>query len=127
MLTSPIAITIGSQAYSLKLKNQDNFGSVYMDNTTVAKTEVKLEIKHSYEGKPKQALSGTGYVSTQMERHIADLTVTTFDANGFPTVTQVYTHIRNARGGLNADISNVAKGLSAFITAQAVNLVAWEA
>jgi hypothetical protein len=127
MLTSPIVITIGAQAYSLKLKNQDNFGAVYMDNTTVAKTEVKLEIKHAYEGKPKTALSGTGYVSTQMERHVADLTVTTFDSNGFPTVIQTYDHIRNSRGAVPADVTNVAKGLSAFITAQAANLVAWDA
>jgi hypothetical protein len=48
MLSSPLTITIGAQAYSLKRKNQDNFGSVWMDNTTVAGTEVKLSIRNAY-------------------------------------------------------------------------------
>lgn len=126
MLTSPIAITIGAQAFSLKLKNQDNFGSVYMDNTTVAGTEVKLSIRHAYEGKAKQTLSGSGYVSVQMERHQCDLEVTTFDADGFPTTTQSYTHIRNKRGSAVGGVGDVAQALSAFITAQADNIVAWE-
>lgn len=126
MLTSPIAITIGAQAYSLKLKNQDNFGAVYMDNTTVPGTEVKLQLKHSYEGKPKSIASAAGVVQTQFERHIADLTVTVTDANGFQKTTQSYTHVRNLRGANVTAVGDVAQALSAFITSKADDLVAWE-
>ncbi len=125
-LSSPITITIGSQAYSLTKKNQDNFGSVWMDNTTVAGTEVKLSIRHSYEGKAKATLSGSGYKQTQMERHIADLTVTTTDSDGFATVVQTYTHIRNLRGSAVGAIGDVAQALSAFVTSKADDLVAWD-
>lgn len=126
MLTSPITITIGAQAYSLKLKNQDNYGSVYMDNTTIAGTEVRLALKHSYEGKPKSVLSGTGYTQIQMERHIADLTVTTKDANGFLHVTQSYSHVRNERGSNVTSVGDVAQALAVWVNATADSLVAWE-
>lgn len=126
MLTSPLAVTIGAQAYSLKLKNQDNFGAVYMDNTTVAGTEVRLDIKHSYEGKPKSTASAAGIVQTQFERHILDLKVTVTDANGFQKVTQSYTHVRNLRGSNVGAVGDVAQALSAFVTANADAVVAWE-
>lgn len=126
MLTSPIAITIGAQAYSLKLKNQDNFGAVYMDNTTVAGTEVRLDIKHAYEGKPKAVASASGIVQSQFERHIVDLKVTTTDANGFQKVTQSYAHIRNLRGSNVGAVGDVAQGLAAFVTSKADDIVAWE-
>lgn len=126
MLTSPIAITVGAQAYSLKLKNQDNFGSIYMDNTTVAGTEVKLRISHAYEGKAKTVQNSTGFAQSQMERHIADLTVTVKDANGFLHTTQSYTHIRNERGDNVTSVGDVAQALSAFVTSKADDLAAWE-
>lgn len=125
-ITSPIAITIGAQAYSLTKKNQDNYGSVWLDKTTVAGTEVKLTIRNAYEGKPKNQLTGAGYKSIQTERHIADLEVTVFDADGFPTVTQSYTHIRNQRGAVVGAVGDVAQALSAFITSKADDLVAWD-
>lgn len=125
-ITSPITITIGSQSYSLTKKNQDNYGSIWLDKSTVAGTEVKLEIKHAYEGKPKNQLSGAGYKSVQTERHIVDLTVTKFDVDGFPTVTQSYTHIRNQRGAVVGDVGDVAQALSAFVTSKADDLVAWD-
>lgn len=125
-ISSPIAITIGAQAFSLTKKNQDNYGSVWLDKTTVAGTEVKLEIKHSYEGKPKATASGSGLVSTQYERHICDLTVTTFDVNGFPTVVQSYTHIRNLRGAVVGAVADVGQALSAFVTSKADDIVAWD-
>lgn len=126
MLTSPLTITIGAQAYSLQRKNQDNYGSVWMDNTTVAGTEVKLTIKNSYEGAAKNQLTSDGYKSVQMERHIADLTVTKFDASGFPTVTQTYTHIRNQRGAVVGAVGDVAQALAVWVNANADALVAWE-
>jgi len=126
MLTSPLAITIGAQAYSLKLKNQDNFGSVYMDNTTVAGTEVRLDIKHAYEGKPKSTVTAAGLAQTQFERHILDLKVTVTDANGFQKVTQSYTHVRNLRGATVGAVGDVAQGLAAFVTTNADAIVAWE-
>lgn len=126
MLTAPIAITVGAQAYSLKLKNNDNFTTTYMDNTTVSGTEVKLTIRHAYEGKAKDVKSGSGYVSVQMERHIADLEVTVFDANGYGTTTQSFIHLRNRRGQAVGFSGDVMQALCAFATTNADNLAAWE-
>jgi hypothetical protein len=126
MLTDPMVITIGAQAYSLKKKNQDNNGSTWMDNTTVAGTEVKVTVRHAYEGKPKVSPSGSGQVQTQYERHIIDLVVTKFDGNGFATVTQSYTHIRNLRGAVVGAVGDIAQALATYVNAQADNLVAWE-
>jgi hypothetical protein len=123
-LTSPITITIGAQAYSCKRVNQDSYGAVYQDKTTVAGTDVKLILRNADEGKAKVAPSGTGLVSQQNERHIADLVVTTYDANGFPTVVQSYTHIRNLKGADVTAVGNVAQALSAFVTTNADLLVA---
>jgi hypothetical protein len=126
MLTSPLTITIGAQAYSLKRKNQDNYGSVWMDNTTVPGTEVKLTLKNAYEGKAKTTPSGTGLVQTQFERHIADLEVSVTDENGFVKTVQSYTHIRNLRGSVVADVGNIAQALAVWVNANADDLVAWE-
>lgn len=126
MLTSPLAITIDAQAFSLKLKNQDNFGAVYMDNVTVPGTEVRLDIKHAYEGKPKSIASAAGVVQTQYERHSVDLKVTVTDVNGFQRTTQTYTHIRHLRGASVVSVGNVAQGLAAFVTLKADDIVAWE-
>jgi len=125
-LTSPMTITIGAQAYSLTKKNQDNYGSVWMDNTTIAGTEVKVTVKHAYEGKPKTVASGTGYVSSQMERHIIDLTVTVTDVNGFAHITQSYTHIRNLRGSTVGAVGDIAQALAVYVNANADALVAWD-
>lgn len=125
-LTSPMVITIGAQAYSLTKKNQDNYGSVWMDNTTIAGTEVKVTIKHAYEGKPKSQLSGSGYQLSQMERHSIDLVVTVTDANGFQKVTQSYTHIRNLRGATVGAVGDVAQALAVYANANADALVAWD-
>jgi hypothetical protein len=125
-LTSPMVITIGAQAYSLTKKNQDNFGSTWMDNTTVPGTEVLIAIKHSYEGKPKAVASGTGFIQSQTERHIIDLKVTVTDANGFQKVTQSYTHVRNLRGSAVGGVADVAQALAVYVNANADALVAWD-
>jgi hypothetical protein len=126
MLTDPMVITVGAQAYSLKKKNQDSNGSTWMDNTTVPGKELKVVIKHAYEGKPKSTASGTGLVQTQYERHIIDMSLTSFDANGFATVMQTYTHIRNLRGSVVGTVGDVAQALAVYVNAQADALVAWE-
>lgn len=125
-LTSPMAITIGAQAYSLTKKNQDNFGSTWMDNTTVPGTEVKINIRNSDEGKAKVSPSGAGLVSVQFERHVIDLTVTTTDEAGFRNVVQSYTHIRNRKGAGVGAVADVAQALSAYVTTNADALVAWD-
>jgi cysteine synthase len=125
-LSSPMTITIGAQAYSLTKKNQDNFGSTWMDNTTVPGTEVKIKVSHSYEGKPKNVASGSGFVQSQIERHIIDLTVTVTDENGFQRVTQTYTHIRNLRGSTVGAVGDVAQALAVYVNANADALVAWD-
>lgn len=125
-LTSPMAITIGAQAYSLTKKNQDSYGSVWMDNTTVPGTEVKITIKHANEGKPKTVLSGAGYVQSQFERHQIDLQVTVTDANGFRKVTQSYTHIRNLQGSSVTAVGDVAQALAVYVNANADSIVGWD-
>lgn len=125
-LTSPMVITIGAQAYSLTKKNQDNFGSTWMDNTTVPGTEVKIVIRNSYEGKPKTTASGTGLIQSQFERHVIDLTVTTTDGSGFQKVVQTYTHIRNLRGSVVGAVGDVAQALAVYVNANADALVAWD-
>jgi hypothetical protein len=126
MLTDPQAITIGAQAYSLKRKNQDNFGSTWMDNTTVPGTEVRLTIRNAYEGKPKVVTTSAGLAQTQFERHICDLLVTVTDVNGFVKSSQSYTHIRNLKGANVTEVGNVAQALSAWITTNADAVVAWD-
>lgn len=121
-----MVITIGAQAFSLTKKNQDNYGSTWMDNTTVPGTEVKVAIKHAYEGKPKSQASGSGFVQVQMERHIIDLTVTVTDSNGFQKVTQSYLHIRNRRGDTVGAVGDIAQALAVYANANADALVAWD-
>lgn len=125
-IASPMVITIGAQAYSLTKKNQDNYGSTWMDNTTIAGTEVKATIKHAYEGKPKAVASGTGFIQSQNERHIIDLEVTVTDGNGFQKKTQTYTHIRNLRGSTVGAVGDVAQALAVYVNANADALVAWD-
>lgn len=126
MLGNTLGISIGSQAYTLVKKNQDNYGSTYMDNTTVAGTEVKLIIKNADEGKPKITTTATGLTQSQMERHIADLTVTKTDSNGFRKTTQTYIHTRNLKGSTVADVADVTQALCALVTTLADSLIAWE-
>jgi hypothetical protein len=125
-LTSPMVITIGAQAYSLTKKNQDKFGSTWMDNTTVPGTEVRIDITHAYEGKPKPTASGTGFVQSQMERHIIDLKVIVTDVNGFRKTTQSYSHIRNLVGSAVGGVGDVAQALAVYVNANADALVAWD-
>jgi hypothetical protein len=128
MLTSPLAITIGAQAYSLKRINQDNYGSVHLDKATVPGTEVKLTIRNSYEGVQNQpnALNSLAIRRKQMQRTIVDLEVTKFDSDGFPTVTQSYQHVRSERGASVVAVADVAQALDSFVTANAEALVSWE-
>jgi len=121
-----MTITIGAQAYSLTKKNQDNFGSTWMDNTTVPGTEVKVTVKNSYEGKAKQVPSSTGFISQQFERHQIDLTVTTTDSNGYQKIIQSYTHIRNLRGAAVGSVGDVAQALAVYVNANADALVSWD-
>ncbi len=115
MLTSPITVTIDGVAHSLPRINNDNFSSVYRKKAPLL--EVELTIKNSYESKT---------AAGQMERHIADLVVTTWNADGVATVTQSYQHIRAKRGDDPVTAVNVAKALDAFVTANAAAIVAWE-
>lgn len=115
MLTSPITVTIDGVAHQLSRINNDNFSSTYLKKAALL--EIRLDIRNSYESK-----TGNG----QMERHIADLVHTTWDANGIPTVTQTYQHIRLKRGADPVVAVNCAKALDAFVTANAAAMVAWE-
>jgi hypothetical protein len=115
MLTSPISVVIGAGTHSLSRINTDNFASTYFKKGS--NYEVKLVVRHSYEGKTAQG---------QIERHNADLTYTAFDAEGKPSVTQSYVVIRAPRGADGALAADVAEGLEAFVTANSAAIVAWE-
>lgn len=115
MLNSPITVTINAVGQSLSRINQDNYQSVYLKKT--ADYELRLTIRHSYEGKV-----GPG----QMERHNVDMTRTTWDTDGKPIVTQTYSVIRVPRGTDTAQLLLDLAGFNAFVTANGAALVAWE-
>lgn len=115
MLPSPITITIDGTAHSLSRINQDNFTSVYLKKT--ATEELRLSVRHSYEGK-----TGAG----QMERHNLDLTKTTWDVDGKPVITQVYSVLRMPRNVDSDRLVKQATGFNTLLTAQLAALVGWE-
>lgn len=118
MLTSPISITIDGVAHSLSRLNQDNFTSVWFKRiTTPAARELKLTVRHSYEGK-----EGAG----QMERHNVDLLDTSWDVDGKPVIKQTYHVIRHPR---NVDPDGVADntvGLNAWLATNIAAITGWE-
>lgn len=115
LLTSPVVITIDGVAHSLSRINNDNFGSTYLKKA--AGLEIRLNVRHSYE---KAGVNG------QYERHNIDLTHTTWDTEGKPTVTQVYEVIRPLRGTDGSLASKIAVGLNAFIATNGTAIVGWE-
>lgn len=115
MLTTPTTITIGGVAHELSRINQDNYVSVYLKKWAL--NELRLTIRHSYEGKV-----GNG----QMERHNVDLLHTVWDADGVPSVTQTYSVLRVPRGVDPAGVVAETAGLSTWLTANAAAICAWE-
>lgn len=115
MLTSPITVTIDGTAHSLSRINQDNFGSTWLKRAT--NLEVRLQIRHSYEGKEG---------ASQVERHNVDLVMTTWDAEGNATIQQAYTVVRSPRSADPVMAGKVAIGLNAFVTANATGIATWE-
>lgn len=114
MLSSPITITIDGTAHSLDRINQDNYGSVYLKRT--ATMELRLVLRHSYEGKVSAG---------QFERHNADLTMTTWDADGNPVVTQTYVVFRTPRNVDPDRLTEQLIGFDNFVNANAAALVGW--
>jgi hypothetical protein len=115
MLTSPQTVTIDGVAHSLSRINQDNFGAVFLKKA--ANLEIRLTIRHSYEGKEGPA---------QVERHNVDLKHTTWDVNGIATVTQSYKVIRNPRAVDPDRVADDTVGLNAWVTSNIAALCAWE-
>lgn len=115
MLTSPITVTIDGTAHSLSRINNDNYGSVYLKKATGL--ELKLNIRHTYEGKAGPA---------QFERHNVELVRTTWDTEGNPIVTSCYVVIRSLKSTDGSVAAKDVAGLNAFVTANKDALVAWE-
>lgn len=115
MLTSPITITIDGAAHSLSRINQDSYSSVYLKKA--ANLELRLTIRHVYEGKP-----GIG----QMERHHVDLVRTTWDAEGIPSVQQSYHVVRVRRGADPDSVNDDTVGLNTWVSANIAAITAWE-
>jgi hypothetical protein len=115
MLTSPITVTIDGVAHNLSRINNDNFGSVYLKKVTGL--ELKMNVRHSYEGKVGP---------NQFERHNIELIRTTWDVDGNPVVSNVFTTMRTLRGSDPSIVAKDAAGLNAFVTANKDALVAWE-
>jgi len=129
MLSNELTLTWGTTPVVFKRANQDNFGSVFLNKGAIANTEFELIIRNSYEGvtnspKPSNSLAT---VRRQMQRTIIDLKMTVFDADGYPSVIQAYTHVRSARGTASDAIAAIAKMLNDFVTTNRIALVSWEA
>lgn len=116
MLSSPISLVIGANTHSFKRINQDNFGSTYLSKEHAA-IEARLTIRHSYE---KATAAG------QVERHNLDLSYTTFDVNGKPTLFQAYAVVRNVRGASSAVAGDVVAGLATQLAAIDDEIIDWE-
>jgi tRNA nucleotidyltransferase (CCA-adding enzyme) len=115
MLTSPTVITIDGVAHNLSRINQDNFSSVYLKKAVGL--ELRLTIRHSYEGKVGPA---------QMERHNVDLVHTTWDVDGNPVVRQTYHVVRNPRNLDPDSVNDDTVGLNAWLTTNIAAISGWE-
>lgn len=115
MLTSPVTVTLSGTAHSLSRINQDNFGSVYLKKWT--DNELKLNIRHSYEGKAGPL---------QTERHNVELIHTVWDANGNYTTTTCYWVGRIPRGGSPAEVSALSDALTGFVESNGLAIAGWE-
>lgn len=114
-LANPAVITIDGVAHNLEQINQDNYGAVYLKKT--ATMELKMTVRHSYEGKTSAA---------QFERHNVDLIQTTWDTEGNPVVTQSYTVFRTPRNVDPARLSKQVVGFNNFVGTNAVALTTWQ-
>jgi hypothetical protein len=114
--SNPLVVSIGGTSHSLKKVNQDNFGSTYQK--IGSGLEIVLSIRHSYENKKSDG--------SQMIRHNVDLSYTTFDTDGKPTVTQAYVVCRSLRGKDPVDATNVLDALGVLVDAQSAAIVDWE-
>lgn len=116
MLASPTTVTIDGTAHSLSKINQDNFGSLYRKIATGVQYD--LQIRHMTEtakpGVPK------------IDRHNVDLKYTTFDAEGVPTVYQVYAVLRAPQGADPTIIEKMSVGFNTWLTANDGAIIAWE-
>jgi 3-phenylpropionate/cinnamic acid dioxygenase small subunit len=115
MLTSPTTITIDGVAHQLSRINQDNYSAVYLKKA--AGLELRLTIRHSYEGK-----EGPG----QFERHNVDLVHTVWDENGIATVRQTYHVIRNPRHVDPDGVADDTVGLNTWLATNIAAICGWE-
>lgn len=116
MLSSPTTVTIDGAAHSLSKINQDNYGSIFRKIGTGVQYD--LQVRHSTEnaklGAPK------------IDRHNVDLKYTTFDAEGKPTVYQVYAVLRTPQGADPTIIEKLSVGFNAWLTANDGLIIGWE-
>lgn len=115
MLSSPITVTIDGTAHSLSRINNDNFSSVYLKKWAL--NELRLTIRHSYQGKVGPL---------QSERHNVELLHTIWDAEGNTKVYQHYHVLTINRGADVEPLTDLAAGLNAFVTSNVAAIVAWE-
>lgn len=116
MLASPTTVTIDGTAHSLSKINQDNFGSTFRKIGTGFQYD--LSIRHMTEnaklGAPK------------MDRHNVDLKYTTFDAEGKPTVYQVYAVLRTPQGADPTIVEKMSVGFNTWLTSNDGLIIGWE-
>lgn len=116
MLASPTTVTIDGTAHTLSRINQDDFGSIFRKIDTGVQYD--LQIRHSTE----TAKLGV----RKIDRHNVDLKYTTFDAEGKPTVYQVYAVLRTPQGADPTVIEKMSVGLNAWLTANDGPIIGWE-
>jgi hypothetical protein len=116
MLTSPTTVTVDGTAHSLSKVNQDNYSSTFIKKATGL--EYKLSVRHQDE----KAKLG----AVVMERHNVDLTYTTFDVDGKPTVYQVYAVLRTPKGADPTIVEKLSVGFNTWLTANDGLIIGWE-
>lgn len=120
MLTSPTTVTIAGTAHSLSKIREDNFQSVFRKKDV--NLQIDLIIRHSKEGKAG--------VQNPIERHNAELIMTTWDVNGVPTVVSFYVVMRVPQALGATPVVSLAVAICTWLTAStnanAISIANWE-
>lgn len=116
MLSSPITVTVDGVARVLPRIRDDNSVTVYRLTGTGFRYD--LTIRHTVENAKLGA--------DVMERHNVDFKYTTWDAEGKPTVYQVYTVVRTKEGADPTIVEKMWVGFNTFCTANDGPIIGWE-
>lgn len=116
-IATPVTITVNGVAHAMPRINQDNYASQYRKIATGYQYD--FAVRHSTES----AKAG----SPRVDRHNVDLKLTTFDAEGVPTVYQSYLVLRTPQGADPVIVRDMAVGFEAYLTSAILTqIIGWE-